>query len=89
MSVHILSRRLHGPNTRNYVICASKGAFSKDITATAFWKMYDVSKKCKESEFAEKKIPRYTADWSRYCYFEFTKAEFIKPHQHIIVLMKV
>ena len=51
--------------------------------------MYNVSEQCKESDFAEKNIPRYTPDWSRYCYFEFTKAEYIKPYQRIIVLMKV
>ena len=64
----------------------TKGAHSKDVTSTAFWKMYDVSESCKESEFAKRII---SIEWSRYCYFEFTKAEYIKPHQHIIVLMKV
>ena len=65
------------------------GACSKDITSTTFWKVYDVSLKCKETDFAENNIPKYTPEWSCYCYFEFTKAEYIKPHQHIIVLMKV
>lgn len=65
------------------------GARSKEITSTAFWKTYDVSEQCKESDFAQKKIPRYTADWSRYCYFEFKESEYIKPHQRVVVLMKV
>lgn len=51
--------------------------------------MYDVTENCSESNFTEKNIPRYTSEWSRYYYFEFNKAEYIKPYQRIIVLMKV
>ena len=65
------------------------GARSRDITATAFWKPYDVTETCKQSEFATKYIPKYSSEWLRYCYFEFTKSEHIKPNQRVIVLKKV
>ena len=69
----------------SHVYCTSKGARSKDITSISFWKMYDVHQQCKESNFAEKNIPRCMSEWSCYYYFEFTKPEYIKPHQLIIV----
>lgn len=66
-----------------------EGARSKDITTKAFWKLFDVTEKCKLSGFATEKIPGYSAEWIRYCYFELTKPEYIKVRQRVIVLKKV
>ena len=79
----------YSPTTFQLIILFLKGERSKDITYTAFWRLYDVHEQCNESNFAEKSIPRYTSEWSRYCHFEFTKPEHIKPHQRVVLLMKV
>ena len=67
----------------------SKGARSKDITAMAYCKLFDVTEWCKESKFLKQIMPGYKQGWIRHGYFEFTKPEDIKFHQRIIVMKKV
>ena len=63
------------------------GARSKVVTA--YSRVYDVAKECKQSEFTLENIPGYSTDWMQYCYFELTKPEHIQPNQHVLVMKEV
>ena len=63
------------------------GACSESVTA--YQEEHDVLEACKESEFVKTNIKGYQNEWFRYCYFEFNKPTYIKPHQKVIVKKKV
>lgn len=71
--------------TLNY--CVQQGVRSEVLTA--YSEEYEVTQPCKELEFLMENIPGYRNEWIRYIYFEFTKAEFIKSYQNIIMKKKV
>ena len=65
------------------------GARSKDITAMAYWKSFDVTEECEESKFLKLKMPAFKPGWIRHGYFELTMPEDIKFYQRVIVMKKV
>lgn len=56
---------------------------------TAYCKEYKITKDYEELDFVKKEIDGFRTEWTRYCYFEFTKEVCIKPHQRIIVKKQV
>ena len=63
------------------------GAQSKVITT--YCREYEIIVAHRELDFVKEMVPGFRIEWIRYCYFEFTKEAFIKPHQRIIVKKQV
>ena len=53
---------------------------------TAYSRMFDVTASSKE---IKQIITHHKLEWIRYGYFEFTKPEYIKPHQRVIAMKQV
>lgn len=55
----------------------------------AYWRVFDITEECEESQFMKQKMPGFKEGWIHYCYFEFTKSECIKRRQNVMVVNKV
>ena len=62
------------------------GARSKVLTA--YWKKFPVTKECRESAFLRENVSGYQPEWICYGYTQFTKPEYVKPNQRVIVIKK-
>ena len=63
-----------------------KGARSKVLIV--YSELYGVTETCKQDTFTKEKNLAYRKEWIHYGYFEFTKPEYIQPHQRIVVMKK-
>lgn len=69
-----------------YNLLKNEGAMSEEVTA--YTKLHEVECECNEVDFAKAHIEGFQDEWRQHLYFEFTKQEYIKPHQRVIVMKK-